>query len=150
MRRADLAIDFFFSGFCCATAAGDITLSGIAEIDGRGYLKLTNETTCFYPSQVAEEFILLLETTPLDQISRPSRCRLQKYRIIPEFCVAKSSTGDNNATAAVSVPRNHHCKRSRDAIGDDLLSGDRFSATQDTRKMTKALPSRGTNRRLTL
>ncbi|XP_056163088.1 uncharacterized protein LOC130136780 [Syzygium oleosum] len=139
----DTTTDFFFPGFHRAAAAGNITLSGVAEIDGRGVLKLTNETTCFYPSQAAEDFILLLETTPLDQISRPSRRRLRKYPIIPEFCAAKSSTGDNNAAAAVFVPGSRHRKRSRDAIGDDLLSGDRFSATHDPRKMTKASPSRG-------
>ncbi|XP_030445180.1 probable BOI-related E3 ubiquitin-protein ligase 3 isoform X1 [Syzygium oleosum] len=99
--------------------------------------------TCFYPSQAAEDFIPLPETTPPDQISRPSRRRLRKYRIVPEFCAAKSSTGDNNAAAAVSVRETHHRKRSRDAIGDDHLSGDRFSANHDPRKMTKASPSLG-------
>ncbi|XP_056158994.1 uncharacterized protein LOC115690951 [Syzygium oleosum] len=139
----DPAADFFFPGFRRAAAAGNITLSGVAEIDGRGILKLTNETTCFYPSQAAEDFILLPETTPPNQISRPSRRHLRKYRIITEFCAAKSSTGDNNAAAAVSVLGSRHHKRSRDAIGDDLLSGDRFSATHDPRKMTKESPSRG-------
>ncbi|XP_056161909.1 probable BOI-related E3 ubiquitin-protein ligase 3 isoform X2 [Syzygium oleosum] len=103
--------------------------------------------TCFYPIQAAEDFIPLPETTPPDQISRPSCRRLRKYRIIPEFCAAKSSTGDYNAAAAAaaaaSVPRTHHRKRSRDAIGDDHLSGDCFSANHDPRKMTKASPSLG-------
>lgn len=49
--------DLFFSGFRRAAAAGNITLSGIAEIDGRGVLRLTNETGrlmghAFYPSPV--------------------------------------------------------------------------------------------------
>ncbi|XP_056173990.1 E3 ubiquitin-protein ligase BOI-like isoform X2 [Syzygium oleosum] len=98
--------------------------------------------TCFYPSLAAEDFIPLPETTPPDQISRPSRRRLRKYRIIPELCAAKSLTRDFN-DAAASVPGNHHRKRSRDAIGDDHLSGDRFSANRDPRKMTKASPSLG-------
>ncbi|KAI6706229.1 hypothetical protein NL676_009191 [Syzygium grande] len=61
--------------------------------------------TCFYPSLAAEDFIPLPETTPPDQISRPSRRRHRKYRIVPEFCAAKSLTRDFNAAAAsVSVP----------------------------------------------
>ncbi|KAI6671853.1 hypothetical protein NL676_006738 [Syzygium grande] len=33
---ADLAADFFFLEFCHAATTGNITLSGVAEIDGRG------------------------------------------------------------------------------------------------------------------
>ncbi|XP_056172694.1 L-type lectin-domain containing receptor kinase S.4-like [Syzygium oleosum] len=51
----DPAADLFFPGFRRAAAAGNITLSGVAEIDGRGVLRLTNETGrlmghAFYPS----------------------------------------------------------------------------------------------------
>ncbi|KAI6706158.1 hypothetical protein NL676_009120 [Syzygium grande] len=99
--------------------------------------------TCFYPNLAAEDFIPLPETTPPDLISRPSRRGLREYRIVPEFCAARSSTGDYYSAAAVSVPGYHHRKRSRDAIGDDHLSGDRFSANHDPRKMTKASPFPG-------
>ncbi|KAL3724843.1 hypothetical protein ACJRO7_029933 [Eucalyptus globulus] len=52
------------------------------------------------------------------------------------------STGNYNAGAAVSIPRNHH-KRSRDAVGDDHLSGDHFLGNHNPRKISKASPFLG-------
>ncbi|KAI6706230.1 hypothetical protein NL676_009192 [Syzygium grande] len=94
----------------------------------------------------AEDFIPPPETTPPDQISRPSRRRHRKYRIVPEFCAAKSSTRDFNAAsgaAAVSVPGNNHRKRCRDAIGDGNPSGDLFSVNHIPHEMSKASPLLG-------
>ncbi|KAF8024766.1 hypothetical protein BT93_F1824 [Corymbia citriodora subsp. variegata] len=98
-----------------------------------------------YPSpRQAEDFIPLpLSETP-PSVSRPLRRRPMKLRIFPDFCTAKSSDSgstSNYDAAAVSGPRSHH-KRSRDAIGDDHLSGHRFLADHP-HKRSKASPFLG-------
>ncbi|KAF8024763.1 hypothetical protein BT93_F1821 [Corymbia citriodora subsp. variegata] len=92
-----------------------------------------------YPSlSQAEDFIPLPLSETTGSVSRPSRRRHMK------LCTGKSSdsgsTGNYNA-AAVSGPRSHH-KRSRDAIGDDHLSGHRFLADHPY-KRSKASPFLG-------
>ncbi|KAF8024765.1 hypothetical protein BT93_F1823 [Corymbia citriodora subsp. variegata] len=95
------------------------------------------------PSQ-AEDFIPLpLSETP-GSFSRPSRRRHMKLRIFPDFCTAKSSDSgstSNYDAAAASGPTSHH-RRSRDAIGDEHLSGHRFLADHP-HKRSKASPFLG-------
>ncbi|KAF8024760.1 hypothetical protein BT93_F1818 [Corymbia citriodora subsp. variegata] len=85
------------------------------------------------PSQ-AEDFIPLpLSETP-PSVSRPSRRRHLK------LCTGKSSDS-GSTSASASGPRNHH-RRSRDAIGDDHLSGHRF-LEYHPHKRSKASPFLG-------
>ncbi|KAF8024767.1 hypothetical protein BT93_F1825 [Corymbia citriodora subsp. variegata] len=95
------------------------------------------------PSQ-AEDFIPLpLSETP-PSVPRPSRRRHMKLRILPDFCTAKSSDSgstSNYDAAGASGPRSHH-RRSRDAIGDDHLSGHRF-LEDHPHKRSKASPFLG-------
>ncbi|KAI6698317.1 hypothetical protein NL676_018436 [Syzygium grande] len=80
--RDAAAAALFFPGFRRAAAAGNITLSGVAEIDGRGVLRLTNETGrlmghAFYPSP------LRFKSSPDGGVSSFSASFV--FAVVPEY-----------------------------------------------------------------